>query len=121
MKGFTDTETFFENVYNINIKSPTLRELLLIQSIARLKTQAKILEFVLEQPEPQVFYKSFLELDGTNLLSILSFDSRSMELLLSPDKERFFNEKYPLIYKNKMTKKNNPNKFFYRSAIDNAL
>ena len=78
-----EEETFFENVYNIRIQNPTLRELLLIQSIQRLNTQSKILEFVLEQPRPIVFYKSFLELDGTNLLSILSFDSRSMECLLN--------------------------------------
>ena len=116
-----EEETFFENVYNIRIQNPTLRELLLIQSIQRLNTQSKILEFVLEQPKPIVFYKSFLELDGTNLLSILSFDSRSMECLLNEKQQEYFNEKYPLIYKNKIVKKNNPNKFFYRSSIDNAL
>jgi hypothetical protein len=30
-----------------------------------------------------VFYKSFLELNGANMVSILSFDSRSMSYLLS--------------------------------------
>ena len=75
----------------------------------------------MEQPEPNVFYKSFLELDGTNLLSILSFDSRSMVQLLSQKNAKWFNDKYPLIYKNTIVKKNNRNKFFYRSAIDNAF
>lgn len=76
---------------------------------------------MLEQPRPDIFYKSFLELDGTNLLSILSFDSRSMVELLSEQNKRCFDEAYPLIYKNKIVKKNNRNKFCYRSAIDNAL
>lgn len=44
-----------------------------------------------------------------------------MEQLLSDDNKAFFDEKHPLIYKNKIVKKNNPDKFFYRSAIDNAL
>ena len=44
-----------------------------------------------------------------------------MESLLNEKQAEYFDEKYPLIYKNKIVKKNNPDKFFYRSAIDNAL
>ena len=44
-----------------------------------------------------------------------------MECLLNEKQAEYFDEKYPLIYKNKIVKKNNPDKFFYRSAIDNAL
>ena len=84
-------------------------------------TASEVFDFVNDQPEPKMFYKSFLELDGTNLLSMLSFDSRSIEYLLNDNNSQFFNEKYPIIYRNKTAKKNNPNKFFYRSAIDNAL
>ena len=68
-----------------------------------------------------IFYKSLLELDGANMISILSFDSRSMESLLGDQHSRHFSDEFPLIYKTKIVKKNNPNKFFYRSAIDNAL
>jgi len=60
-----------------------------------------------------------------------------MEQLLGEKQSEHFDEKYPLIYKNKIVKKKNlkmslnqsaegndiakPDKFFYRSAIDNAL
>jgi hypothetical protein len=47
------------------------------------KTQADIVDLVGTQPDPQVFYKSFLEFDGSNMVSILSFDGRSMKYLLS--------------------------------------
>ena len=36
----------------------------------------------MDQPTPTVFFKSFLEFDGSNMVSILSFDSRSMNFLL---------------------------------------
>lgn len=35
--------------------------------------------------------------------------------------DQYFNEEYPIFYKNKISKKNNPEKFFYRSAIDTAM
>jgi hypothetical protein len=68
-----------------------------------------------------VFYKSFLELDGTNIVSILAFDSRSMAYILDEKFVDFFDKDYPLFYKNKIQKTNNKDKYFYRSAIDNAL
>lgn len=71
-------ETDFEKIYNIKIWTITLRELMLMQSLYVCKTQSDIVDLVNCQPNPSVFYKSFLELDGTNLTSILSFDSRSM-------------------------------------------
>lgn len=68
-----------------------------------------------------MFYKSFLELDGTNMVSILSFDSRSMRTLLSDKNKQFFQKEFPIFYKNKIQKTNNKQKYFYRSAIDSAL
>ena len=68
-----------------------------------------------------MFYKSFLELDGTNIVSILAFDSRSMAYILDEKFVDFFDKDYPLFYKNKIQKTNNKDKYFYRSAIDNAL
>lgn len=44
-----------------------------------------------------------------------------MECLLHEDHADLFSDEFPLIYKTKAIKKNNPKKFFYRSAIDNAL
>ena len=84
------------------------------------------MELVQNQPNPQVFYKSFLEFDGSNMVSILSFDGRSMKYLLGDEFESFFSNEYPLFYRNKIQKggsgKNGSDfKFFYRSAIDSAL
>jgi len=72
------------------------------------------------QPNPKFFYKSFLEFDGANLLSMLSFDSGSVEALLHEDNEKYFDPLYPVIYKNKITKKSG-NGEYLSSAIDNAL
>ena len=73
------------------------------------------------QANPSVFYKSFLELDGTNMASILSFDSRSMKYILDDRFSEFFSSDFPMFYKNKIAKSNNKDRFFYRSAIDSAL
>ena len=43
------------------------------------------MDLVQNQPNPQVFYKSFLEFDGSNMVSILSFDGRSMKYLLGDE------------------------------------
>lgn len=79
------------------------------------------MKLVLDQPETAVFYKSFFELDCSNMVSILSFDSRSMSQLLNDKNAKYFQSDFPLFYKNKIQKSNNKKKFFYRSAIDSAL
>ena len=94
----TGEEAGFWNLYNIKLHTITLRELLLFQSLYVCKTLSQIVSIVRDQPNPGVFYKSFLELDGANMVSILSFDSRSMAYLLSDDFESFFNSKFPLFY-----------------------
>ena len=76
---------------------------------------------VMDQPDPRVFFKTFLELDGTNMVTILSFDSRSMSALLNEDYSNYFTPEYPLFYKSKIQKTDNKDKFFYRSAIDMAI
>lgn len=66
------------------------------------------------------------------MASILSFDSGSMSYLLDDQFDEYFSDEFPIFYKNKIQKgKNVPfdeiesyhisNKYFYRSAIDNAL
>ena len=84
-------------------------------------TKSDILKLVKSQGNPRIFLKSFLELDGTNMVSILSFDSNSMREILNERNEEYFTPEYPLFYKNKMPKTNNKDKFFFRSAIDSAL
>lgn len=65
------------------------------------------------------------------MLSILSFDSRTMKYLLDERFDDHFSGKFPLFYKNKIPKgkllsrdeylEGKEGKFYYRSAIDNAL
>ena len=69
-------------IYKVKIFEVTLRELLILQSFYICKTQSDIVQLVKSQPNPAFFYKSFLELDGANMVSILAFDSGSMEHLL---------------------------------------
>jgi hypothetical protein len=84
-------------------------------------TQTEILKLVECQTHPEVFFKTFLELDGTNMVSILSFDSRCMKALLGEKNEEHFTPEYPLFYKNKIQKTDDKEKFFYRSAIEMAI
>ena len=103
--GSGGDETSFDSIYNVKIWQVTLRELLLFNSLYLSKTLAEIVDLVNDQPNPSVFYKSFLEFDGANLTSILSFDSRSMEYLLDGEKfESHFSREYPIFYKNKIQK-----------------
>ena len=54
------------------------------------------------------------------MASILAFDSRSMQCLLSSKNEQYFSEEYPIIYKNKAFKKDGKS-FYYINAIKYAL
>jgi hypothetical protein len=76
-------ETAYEDIFRIRVHDITLRELLFFQSLYVCSTQTEILKLVESQQHPEVFYKTFLELDGTNMVTILSFDSRCMKSLLS--------------------------------------
>ena len=55
------------------------------------------------------------------MATILAFDSRCMKYLLGEDNLEFFDDQYPLFYKNKMVKLDNRDAYFYRSAIDMAI
>lgn len=83
-------QTKFDSIYKLRIFDITLRELLLLQSIQYSVTLTDILQLVKDQPNAAVFYKSFLELDLNNMCSILSFDSRSMKVLLDEDKNKSY-------------------------------
>jgi hypothetical protein len=54
------------------------------------------------------------------MVSILAFDSASMEHLLSDDNSKYFSEAFPIIYKNKVQKKHGK-QHFYTTPIDYAL
>lgn len=98
----------------------TLRELLVFQSIYLAKTQSDILDLIYCQPKPTIFYKSYLEFDAANLVSVFAFDSNSTGHLLSDKFSEFFGAKYPLFYKNKYSR-GTSGASFYRNAVENAL
>lgn len=104
-------QTNFDDIYKIKVHEPTLRELLLIQSIFACSTVSQVSDLVAAQPTPHIFYKVFLELRLKNLVSYLAFDRRSIQSILSPENSKYINPDYPLFYKN-------PDE---RSAVDTAL
>lgn len=104
----------------MKVHEVTLRELLIIQSLYITKTTHEVEALVKLQPNPSFFYKSFLEFDGANILSMLSFDSGSIGSLLHEDNEKYFDPLFPIIYKNKVIKKSG-NGEYLSSAIDNAI
>jgi hypothetical protein len=90
--------TKYQNLYALKIEIISLRQLLLFKSIYYAPTTDSISVLVREQPNPSVFYKSFLELSGSNFCSILAFDSRSMTTLLSDNFKEYFTSTYPVFY-----------------------
>ena len=79
----------------------TLRELLLFNSLYLTASNKGIIDIVKDQPTPKLFYKSFLEFDGSNMVSILSFDSRSMEYMLQDEFKEHFSIESPIFYRTK--------------------
>ena len=116
-----EKETDYDKIFSIKLHEITLRELLLFKSLYVSKTQSDIVQLVKDQPSPLIFYKSSLEFDGTNLASVLSFDSRSMAALLGDDNQEHFSAQFPIFYLNKINKTGSSKKYFYRTAIDRAL
>ena len=82
---------------------------MILQSFYLTKTNTGVVKLVGMQPNPSLFFKTFLEFDGANMASILSFDSGSMISLFNVSKSRHFTADYPVIYKNKILRKENVN------------
>ena len=55
------------------------------------------------------------------MVSMLSFDSKSIKTLLDDKNEKYFQSDYPIFYKNQIQKNGKSTKYYYRSAISNAL
>jgi len=107
----TDGNTKFDDIFKIKIHEMTLREILLIQSLYGSKKLSDVESLVLDQPNPTIFFKVFLELDMKCLTIHLAFDSRSIKSLLSDQNRQFFDDEFPIFYQNREK----------RSAIDTAL
>ena len=73
-------------------------------------------------PDSRILFRSYLELDMANIVSILSFDSETVKALLSPQNIEMINHKYPIFYKicNKINNKNTVS-LEYTTAVDIAL
>lgn len=63
LTGGKETETRFWKLQNIKIQDLSLRELMVLYSLYVCKTSAQIIETVMDQPSPGLFYKSCYELD----------------------------------------------------------
>jgi hypothetical protein len=93
---------------------------MILQSFYLTRTNTGVVKLVGMQPNPSLFFKTFLEFDGANMASILSFDSGSMISLFNDSNAKYFSADYPVIYKNKILRRDNEN-FYYTNAIDIAL
>ena len=82
VNGKPETINSYREIYKVKIFEITLRELLILQSLYICSTQSDIVNLVKLQPNPTFFYKTFLELDCSNVASMLAFDSRAVQYLL---------------------------------------
>ena len=99
---------------------------MVLRSLYISKTQAGIRNLVKDQPDPELFFNFFLDLNGINLASILSYDSVSMEYILNDKFSHLFSDEYPLFYKVKIQRGGNlltddKDSFNYLNALDNAV
>jgi hypothetical protein len=108
----------FKVLYQVELVDVSLRELLVFKSLYTCQTLSELVDLVDDQESPCIFYKSCLELEGANMTSILSFDSRSIKYLLKDEFKQHFSKKYPLIYKNKNQTEDG---IFYLNAMETAL
>jgi hypothetical protein len=86
--------------------------------------QSEIAKIIDEQPDPSFFYKSLLELDVVNIVSIVSFDSKCIAALLDEKNSKYFTPKYPMFYKIDDDASMNTSiskDVFFKSAIDIAI
>ena len=72
-----------------------------MQSIYHCLTLYDIKALVSMNTDPTIFLNTYLELDRRNLVSILSFDSATMQQILKEENESYFQKDYPVFYKNK--------------------
>lgn len=70
--------THFSDIFSIKIHEITLRELMLVQSVYACKVQSDIEHIVMKQPNPNIFFKVFLELGIKSMISYLAFDIKAI-------------------------------------------
>lgn len=117
---------FFHTLYKIDLFNLKLTDLLLLKSLYRCKTNNDIFNIVKAQPKPSIFYRCCLELNGSNMTQILSFNSLSIGYLLNDEHSEFFSDETPIFYKMKLQKYTScghpvDDKYYYRTQIAIAL
>jgi hypothetical protein len=103
-QGESSGNVSYLSLYRVKIWNLTLRELMLFKSLYSCSNMAEILQIVKDQPKPLVFFKSCLDMNGSNMTNYLTFDSRSISELLDSKNEELFSSEFPLFYQNKFTK-----------------
>lgn len=68
--------TYYDDIFSLNLSKMKLKELILVESIFRLDSSGEIMKIIDLQPDCQLFVKSFMELEQGNLVQIFSFDGR---------------------------------------------
>ena len=94
-------DTYFDVIQQLELGEPTLRELLVLQSIRDGCTKVKEMVYLLEnQPQSAFLYKPFLELDGANFVALMATNSKCTYSLLHNDLAKdHFCTRCPMIFK----------------------
>jgi hypothetical protein len=58
-----DGNTYYDNIYQVNIDEMDIRELMVIQSIFMCDSALEIVQLIKLQPNAELFQRSFMELD----------------------------------------------------------
>lgn len=92
-EGYTE----YKEVLVISVDETALRELVMISSIFKLQTAFQVIDLIRQQPDLTLYFKSFMELDKANLISIFSCSSLVIRELMSNKHKAKID--YPIFYK----------------------
>ena len=90
--------TYYDDIYQVNIDEMSLSQLIIIESIFKCDSAYDIAMLIKLQPDPILFFKSYMELDQSNMIQILSFDSLIIKTLMEFEFTDY-NKKNPVFYK----------------------
>lgn len=90
--------TYFDLIYSVTINEMSIHELVFMQSIFRCESCQKMSKLIELQPNPLIFFKSYMELDQSNMVQLLSFDSRIIKTLMAFEFSDY-HKKNPVFYK----------------------
>lgn len=109
--------TYYDEIYSVNMDEMSLSQLIVIQSLFMSDSAMDVIELIKMQPDPMLFFKSYMELDQSNMIQIFSFDSRIIKTLMDFEFTDY-NRKNPVFYK---MRHNIDGEVILLSALDVAL